>query len=173
MSTPAIAPAAQLQAQRVLAGSVIAMVPILAIVSVLIYDLEEYPSPVVAGGLFVLNLLAFGLAWLIGYRTPAIAAGTEPAAAQRQAMNAMQQSMILRFAITEAPAIIAFVGASMTGSAWVYLVGGFWALPSMLWHVWPSRRIARTLERHLDREGGRSHLGELFGAPSSPGYQQY
>lgn len=173
MSTPTPGPAAQLQAQRVLAGSTISMVPILAVVSVVLYGLEDYPSPVVAGGLFVLNLLAFGLAELIGYRTPALAPGADADTALRQGMSAMQQSMILRFAITEAPAIIAFVGATVTGSAWTCIVGAFWALPSMIWHVWPSRRIAAKVERSLDREGGRSRLTELFGGSSTPGYQQY
>ncbi|KRE37820.1 hypothetical protein ASG73_09330 [Janibacter sp. Soil728] len=173
MSTPAASPSESLQAQRILAMSVIGMVPILGVVSALVFDLHEYPSPLLAGGLFLLNVAAFGLAEVIGYKTPAIAPGTEPDAAQRQSVTAMQQSMILRFAVTEAPAILAFAGAAVTGSAWVYLVGGFWALLSMVWHVWPSRRIAAKLERSLERDGGRAHLTELFGGVSSPGYQQY
>lgn len=173
MTTPSTSPSQSLQAQRILAMSVIAMVPILGVVSALVFDLHEYPSPLVAGGLFVLNLLTFGLAETIGYKTPAITPGTEPEEAQRQSVTAMQQSMILRFAITEAPAILSFAGAAVTGSAWVYLVGGFWALLSMIWHVWPSRRIATKLERSLERAGGRAHLTELLGGPSAPGHQQY
>lgn len=173
MSTPTPAPADRLQAQRVLAVSVIAAVPMLAVVAVILYGLEDYPSPVVAGGLFVLNLVAFGLAEAIGYRAPAIAPGTEPDIAQRQAFTAMQQSMMLRFAITEAPAILSFVGAALAGSAWVYLVGGFWSLLSLIWHVWPTRRSAAKLARSLEREGCPSHLVELFDGASVPGHQQY
>lgn len=173
MTTPTPGPADRLQAMRILALSTIAMVPILAVVAVVLYGLEDYPSPLVAGGLFVVNLLAFGLAELVGYRTPAVDASADADSALRQGLNAMQQTMITRFALTEAPAILAFVGAAVTGSAWTCLVGAFWALPSMIWHVWPSRRIAARLERSLDREGGRSRLSELFGAASSPGYQQY
>nr|WP_257907200.1 hypothetical protein [Janibacter limosus] len=56
MTTPSTSPSQSLQAQRIPAMSVIAMVPILGVVSALVFDLHEYPSPLVAGGLFVLNL---------------------------------------------------------------------------------------------------------------------
>lgn len=157
----------RLQAQRVLALSVIGMVPILAVVAVLVLGLEDYPSPVVAAGLFVLNLLAFATAEMVGYKTSAVAPGTEPDSALRHGLDAMQETMIIRFAITEAPAILALAGAFVTGSAWTYLVGGFWALLSMGWHVWPSRRITAKLERSLDRDGGRSHLTDVFDRPTT------
>lgn len=173
MSTPPIAPADRLQAQRILAGTVIGMPVILGVVSVVLYSLEDQPSLVAIGGFFLLNVLTFGAAEIIGYRTTAIDPRTDAETALRQGLDAMQQTMITRFAITEAPAILALVAATMTGSAWTYLVGAIWTVPSMIWHVWPSRRIAAKLERSLDREGGRSRLGELFGAATSPGYQQY
>ncbi|CAM4041938.1 hypothetical protein JAAN108728_08685 [Janibacter anophelis] len=164
MSTaPPTSVQSRLQAQRVLAFAVISALPVFAVVLVLVLGLEDYPSPVVAGVLFLLNLLAFGVAEMIGYRTPAIAPGAEPSRALDEGLVAMQQTMILRFAITEAPAILALAWAFVEGTAWVYIVSGFWALMSMVWHVWPSRRIATKLERSLDREGGRSGLASAVG----------
>lgn len=162
-TTPSTSVQSRLQAQRVLAVAVISALPVLAVVSVLVLGLEDYPSPVVAGILFLLNLFAFGLAEVIGYRTPAIAPGTEPSRALDEGLAAMGQTMITRFAITETPAILALAWTFVEGTAWIYLVSAFWALLSMVWHVWPSRRIAAKLERSLDREGGRSGLAAAVG----------
>lgn len=163
----------RLQALRVLTGTLIGAIVVLAVVAVVVLGLDEYPSPVVAGALFVINVVAFGIAELVGYRTPALAPDTEPEAALHDGLNALQQTTIVRFAITEAPAILSLAWAFVAESGWVYLVGGFWALLSMAWHVWPSRRIAAKLERSLDREGARSGLTQVFGGTSGPGYQQY
>lgn len=163
----------RLQSQRILAGALLGSLVIFGVVAVIVLGIEDYPSPLLAGGLFLLNLLVFAATEAIGYRTPAIAPGTDKPEAVRQGLDAMQQTMTLRFALTEAPALLALAGAFVTESAWTYLVGGFWALLAMAWHVWPSRRVATKLERSLDREGGRSGLTALLGGTSAPGYQQY
>lgn len=152
----------RLQSLRIFSGSLISALVIFAVVAVVALGLEDYPSPLVAGGLFLLNLLAFGVAELVGYKVAPIAAGTPPDEALRRGLDALQQTTTLRFALTEAPGILALMGAFVTGSAWTYLVGGFWTLLSTIWHVWPSRRIATKLERNLDSEGARSGLSQVF-----------
>lgn len=159
----------RLRSQRVFAGALIGALVVIAVVVSLVLGLglEDYPSPLVAAGLFLLNVLAFGTASAIGYRTPAIAPGTDEESAEHQAQGLMQQTMITRFAITEFPAILALAGAFLTGSAWVYLIGAFWAVLSMAWHIWPSRRVATKLAHGLEREGVRSHLTDVFDQPAS------
>ena len=162
----------RLQAVRILSGALIGGLVIFAVVAVVALGTGEYPSPVEAAALFGINVLAF----VVGYRTEAVRPDADPESALTTGLEALQQTTILRFAITEAPAILALAWAFSTGSAWPYLIGAFWSLLCMAWHVWPSRRVATRLERSLDREGGRSGLvAALSGStgPSTPGYQQF
>lgn len=162
----------RLQAVRILSGALIGGLVIFAVVAVVALGTGEYPSPVEAAALFGINVVAE----VVGYRTEAVRPDADPESALTTGLEALQQTTILRFAITEAPAILALVWAFSTGSAWPYLIGAFWSLLCMAWHVWPSRRVATRLERSLDREGGRSGLvAALSGStgPSTPGYQQF
>ena len=166
----------RLQAVRILSGALIGGLVIFAVVAVVALGTGEYTSPVEAAALFGINVLAFVVAEVVGYRTEAVRPDADPESALRTGLEALQQTTILRFAITEAPAILALVWAFSTGSAWPYLIGAFWSLLCMAWHVWPSRRVATRLERSLDREGGRSGLvAALSGSsgPSTPGYQHF
>lgn len=131
----------------------------------------EPPSAAVAAGLFGLNVAAFAVAEVVGYKTPAVHADDEDAHLWGQ--EALRRTTILRLTVTEVPAILALVLAFVLGSWWAYVAGGFWALLSMAWHAYPSRRVLSRLETSLDREGGRSRLTELLGDASAPGYQQH
>jgi hypothetical protein len=164
----------RLQGLRIIAGSLIGALVIFAVVAVVILGLEEYPSPVTAAALFAINVAAFVIVEVVGYRTPAVPRDADEDTAVRVGLDALQQTTITRFAIIEAPALLSLAWAFTTGSAWAYLVGGFWALLSMAWHVWPTRRVAARLERSLDREGGRSRLSVVGGGgAATPGVQQY
>lgn len=163
----------RLQSLRIFTGALLGALVVFGVVAVVALGLGDFPSPAVVVGLLVLNLLAFGAAELVGYRTRPIAPGTAPEQALRQGLDALQQTTTMRFAITEAPGILALMGAFVTGSAWTYLAGAVWTIASAIWHVWPSRRVVAKLERSLDAEGVRSGLSEVFGGSSAPGYQQY
>lgn len=170
---PATSP---LQPLQLIVASFLGTIPMLGIVMVIIAGLEDYPSPAVAGGLFVLNVLAFALAEAIGYRTVALAPGTSPEEARQAGLAALQTTTMLRLAITEAPAILSLVAAFvfLPETAWTYIVGAVWALVSVAWHGWPSSRVVRKVEASLDREGGRSHLSEALGRPDrSHGIREY
>lgn len=157
----------RMQSLRVLSFAFIGMLPVLALVAVLVLGLDTYPSAVLAAALFALNLLAFGLAEAIGYRAPAVPAGTEPDAALQQGLTALQQTTTVRLAITEAPALVGLATAFATGSAWPYLISAFWAALSMAWHGWPHRRAVAKVQRSLDRSGGRSGLMRVIdGSPT-------
>lgn len=137
-------------------------------------EVGEYPSIAVVAGLFGANVVAFAVAELWGYRTePAPADDDEDEEAHLWGQEALRRTTIFRLVVTEAPAYIALVLVFVTGSWWAYLAGGFWALLSMAWHAYPSRRVLARLEESLDREGGRSRLTDLLGDSPAPGYQQY
>lgn len=175
MTPSGTAATSPLQPVQVIVASFLGMIPMLGVVMVLIAGLEEYPSPAVAGALFALNVLAFVLAELIGYRTEAVDPAASPEEAERVGLAALQSTTMLRLAITEAPAIVSLAAAFVVlpETAWTYIVGAFWALFSVAWHGWPSRRVLRKLEASLDRDGARSRLSELAGGPATPGVQQH
>lgn len=157
--TPAPSPQQRLQTLRIITMSLMASLVIIGVVAVLALGLADYPSPAVAGGLFVLNVIAFAVAEVVGYRPTPIEAGTSPDAALAQGLEQLQQTTFVRFAVTESPAILALVAAfALDGSAWVYIIGAVWALLSMAWHVWPWRRPVTKVERALDSAGARSGL---------------
>ncbi len=117
-------------------------------------------------GTRALAVAAHLVASTVGYRVPAVAAGTPPDVARGAAHAAYQQSMVLRFAVCESGAIIALVLAfALTPqTAMTYLVGAVLSLLLMLWHVWPSRRLVAKVEALLDADGGRSGLQDtLYG----------
>lgn len=159
MGTETAAPEQRLQTTRLISLTMITGVVALCVLAVVTLGMGEYPSPLLAGALFVLNLVAFATAELVGYRTPAVPA-TDPGRALRMGADALQATTLLRLAVTEAPAIVSLVLAFVQGSAWSCVIGGVWAVLSMAWHGYPSRRVLGKLERSLDREGGRSRLGE-------------
>lgn len=132
----------------------------------------EYPSIAVAASLFGRNVVAFAVAELMGYRTPAAPADDEEDA-HLWGQEALRRTTIFRLTVTEVPALVALVLAFVTGSWWVYLAGGFWALLTMAWHAYPSRRVLTRLEKSLDRDGARSRLTSLLGDSPAPGHQQY
>lgn len=135
-------------------------------------EVGEYPSIALVAGLFGANVVAFAVAEIWGYRTEPAPTGDDEEA-HLWGQEALRRTTFLRLVVTEAPAIIALVAAFVVGSWWVYLAGGFWALLSMAWHAYPSRRVLTRLEESLDREGGRSRLTDLLGDSPAPGYQQY
>lgn len=170
MTSPAASTTSPLQPLRMIVISFASTIPMLAVVMIVVAGLEEDPSPVVAGVLFLLNVLAFGLAELIGYRTPAIPRDASREQARRTGLTALQTTTMLRLAITEAPALLSLVAVFVLvpTTAWTYLVGALWALVSVVWHGWPSARVIRRTEASLDREGGRSHLSEAVAEPLRP-----
>lgn len=171
MSSQSTSPTTVVTTLRTVVAASMGMLPILAVIVVLM-GLEWGIHP---GGLvtaLVLNVIAFATAELVGYRTPAAPAG-DAQRARAMGLDQLRATTFLRMAVTDAPAVLSFAIAVVTGNALVYLVGAVLALASMAWHAWPSTRVARKLERSLDRDGGRSHVSELLGASSAPSYQQY
>lgn len=154
---------------RMLAGGLISGVVLFGIVLFVVLDSTAYPPVWVAAGLGALTVVAHLAAETVGYRVPALSPA-EPAEATRAAGRAAyQSSLLLRFALCEAVAIIAVAAAFAVepATADTYLVGGTLSLALLLWHVWPSDRTIRRIEAGLDRDGARSDLhATLHGQPA-------
>jgi hypothetical protein len=73
-----------------------------------------------------------------------------------------QQSMILRFALSESVAIvaIALVFAGRSNTILPYLVAALIAELLMAYHVWPSENLINRVQQRLDRNGSRSELAK-------------
>ncbi|HET6693387.1 MAG TPA: hypothetical protein VFG97_03720 [Pedococcus sp.] len=159
-ATPATpAPIAQL---RTLASALISAVVMFGLVAFFVLGADGYPPVWVAAVLGAIAVGAHVAVEAVGYRVPAlppVARGEEAAAA---GLAAYRSSMMLRFALCEAVAIIALVASFVVEpqTAKTYLVGGTLSLALLLWHVWPSDRGIRRIETQLDRDGGRSGLAE-------------
>lgn len=128
------------------------------------------PVAIVAGQL-VAGVLVHGLLDRIGYRAEPLERGLEPDVATRRSLAAWTSTMSLRFALSDAIAIIsiALTFALTTGFA-VVLVGAAVSLVLVLVHVWPGSRPVGRLADNLERDGQRSGLREAFGmAGGSPG----
>jgi hypothetical protein len=160
-SPPAPAPLAQL---RILAGTLMGALVLLAVVLAPALGLEGYPPVWVPTALGVLAVVVHLLVEAVGYRVPGIAAGTPEADAAATGRTAFQTSMILRFALCESVALVAMVAAFVVEprTGMTYVVGGTLSLLLMAWHVWPSERLVRRVEQQLDRAGGTSRLWNVL-----------
>ena len=84
----------RLQSLRIIAGSLIGALVIFAVVAVVVLGLEEYPSPVTAAALFAINVAAFIVVEVVGYRTPAVPRDADEDTAVRVGLDALQQTTI-------------------------------------------------------------------------------
>lgn len=89
----------RLQGLRMIAGSLIGALVILALVVIVVLGLEEYPSPVTAAALFAINVAAFVIVEVVGYRTPAVPRDADEDTALRIGLDALQQTTITRFEV--------------------------------------------------------------------------
>ncbi len=109
-------------------------------------------------------IAAVVLGWLvvqsIGYRAAPLAFGDTPAVATGR----YQQSMLVRFVLTEVPIILGTAATFVLPyGVWTYVVVLVVGLPSMFLHVWPSRRVVDKVASRLESGGVPSGLREAFG----------
>lgn len=126
---------------------------------------ESWPLAVVVAA----GVASAGAILTLGYRTPAISASTPPAEAAATGLDAFRTGTTLRFALAEAPILVAVVLAFVVveGGFLVYLVGAATGLALMATHVWPGDGVIARTQRSLERDGGRVPLREvLYGDPA-------
>lgn len=107
----------------------------------------------------------------IGYRVQPIAPGTPEDDARSQAVARWQASMVQRFALSEAIAIVSLALCFVVdqGGYVLLLLGCATSLALMAVHVFPwSRPVGRVADA-LDRDGAHSGLREVFGTGRGPG----
>ena len=109
-----------------------------------------------------------------GYRPTPLDPSMSDADAAAAGRVRWQSSMILRFAVIEALAIVSLAAAFIVdGGVWTYAVGALVSLGLMAVHIWPgSRSVTRTAEA-LESAGQDSFLRETFGVPTASPLQQY
>jgi len=126
--------------------------------------LGEYPPTWLALTLTALVVVSLVQAETLGFR-PLPARGRRQTAQDpgTEALDAYQRSMMLRWALTSAPTIIALAVCFVRDEgAWPYVITAVLALPIMAFETWPSRRnidkFARALEAHGQPSGLRERL---------------
>ena len=107
---------------------------------------------------------AYTLCELVGFRTPALPAGGQPADVEKQAWQRFTSSTFVRFAICEAVFLVSIAIAFVVESYWITLIGAVLALPLVAWEAWPGarnqQRFATALESggHPSYQIGRAHV---------------
>jgi hypothetical protein len=116
----------------------------------------------------LIGLIAAVVVQFLGYRLPAISPNADPAEARRTGLQAYQQAMLLRFAISEVVAIIsiALLFSSKSNTILPYVVGAVISLVLMGYHVWPSDALINRVQERLDRNGGHSDLANAMNGAS-------
>ena len=116
----------------------------------------------------LVGIVAATLAQTVGYRVPAVASGQDPAQTRGLVLRAYQKSMFLRFALSEAVAIvtIALVFAADSNTILPYVLAAVIAELLMAYHVWPSARLIERVQQRMDRDGGRSDLPDALSGPT-------
>ena len=111
-----------------------------------------------------LGVVAAVVVQLAGYRIPALRPDLPPEQARSRGLLAFQQSMILRFAISESIAIIAIalLFASKSNTVLPYVLAGAISMALMAYHVWPGDSLTSRVQQKLDRNGGRSDLANAL-----------
>ncbi|MFT4189469.1 MAG: hypothetical protein QM621_12915 [Aeromicrobium sp.] len=139
-----------------------AVAPVLVLVAVAFAAPPATESlPLWLTAAIIATVLASGvLAELIGYQI-------EPLASLDQTqvgLARLQQAAVLRFALVEATIIIAMVLAFVLPYGWwPALVGVVVGLPTLAFHVWPSRRMVGKTADRLESRGMPSGVREAFG----------
>ena len=162
------------QSVRILSGSLMAALVFFGVALFFVLGSEDTPPlwvPVaqVAAGVAVHVLLE-----TIGYRVPPLDTDLSDADAQQAARARWQTSMMLRFALSEAIALLSLAAAFvLDGGVWTYLGGAVVSLALMAVHVWPGARPVGKVADALEASGRRSHLREEFGVPAPGPIQQF
>lgn len=145
----------------------------LVVGATMLQDGVEDPAPWMLGVVAGEALLTVVLLQVLGLRTvPAIAPGTTEEDARRASGAALQSTVILRFALSEAVALVALALSFVaeTGGLVVLALGVVLAEVLMALYVWPGDRLVSAVQGALEREGGVSHLqAALEGPPPTPG----
>ncbi|MFC8503710.1 hypothetical protein ACFUC1_15225 [Pedococcus sp. NPDC057267] len=165
MTIPATTPGTPLRALQTTVGAVMGGLVVLAVLlGGVVLGLHGYPPTWVPWLLGALAVVAHVLCTVVGYRVPAVAPATPAADAAVAGRMAFQQSSFVRLALCESVAVVgialAFGVTPRTGTTVV--IGVVLSLALLLLHVWPGTRVLDRVERSLDRDGGRSYLGDTM-----------
>ena len=122
------------------------------------------PSAGLYIAIVVLGVIAAALVQSFGYRIPPLSPDTDASDARATGLRVYQQTMFLRFALSEAVAIvaIALVFSFDSDTELPYVLAAVISLVLMAVHVWPSQSLISRVQAKLDRNGGRSDLSNAL-----------
>jgi hypothetical protein len=164
MNEPPATDVPPIRSLRILVGTLAGSVVIFGIVLYSVHESGDYPPIWVAWALGGLAATSHLLSRRVGFNLKPVPAGTPPDEAMAMARVAFQASTVLRFALTEAVAIVALVlSFAVQPASWMtYLIGAVLALVLLAANVWPSAGIIGKTQQQLDREGGQSFLQDAL-----------
>lgn len=158
---PPVARASRLLALSVSAAPVFMLVAVLFVVPA---DGTELSVPVLLAVLAGVGA-GFVLAETLGYRAEPLPPGLSEAEARRRSLVTFQSRQMIRLLFTEAPVIAAIALTFVLDEGpWPMVVATAAGVPSMLFHLVPTRRGVDRLGLALESGGARSYLPEALEA---------
>ena len=113
---------------------------------------------------FVVGAVSLALITAVGYRAPALEPGTRPEDGVRTGLGVLRTGQVLRFALSEAPALVGMALAFVVdqGGYLVFLVGAGVSLALAALHVWPRDAQVTRVQQRLESAGARAPLLETL-----------
>lgn len=162
------------QSARILSGALMAGLVLVGIALFSVLGTEDTPPLWLVVAQLGAGVGVHVLLESIGYRIRPLDRDLDDAQAELAARTAWQSSTMLRFALSEAIAIVSLVAAFvLEGGILTYAVGAVVSLALMVVHVWPWSRPVGRVAAALEASGRRTGLREEFGVPSPGPIQQY
>jgi hypothetical protein len=159
---------------RILSGALMAGLVFIGIAMFFVLGTDDTPPTWLPVAQVVAGVGVHTLLEAIGYRVPPLDPDLSDADAEQASATRWQSSMTLRFALSEAIAIVSLVAAFvLEGGILAYAVGAVVSLVLMAVHVWPWARPVGKVAEALEAAGRRSTLREAFGVPAPGPIQQY
>lgn len=126
--------------------------------------LSTVPSLAWWGGCVAFSLASIVAVQQFGYRLRPLTPGMTRKKASSEALIREQSATILRFAMAEAPAIVAVAAAVVVpGGFLIYLTCALISLAVMWMQVWPHEETVDRMKTALEADGQQSYLRELLG----------
>lgn len=159
---------------RILSGTLMAALVFIGISLFFVLGTDTTPPTWVPLAQLAAGIAIHFVVEAIGYRPQPLDPSMSDEDAATAARTRWQSSMILRFALIEAIAIVSIVVAFVVdGGVWTYAVGALVSLALMALHVWPAARSVGKTADALEAQGQSSFLREAFGVPAPGAIQQF
>lgn len=163
MSTDGTAARTPLASIKIMAFALTAAGPVITLVLFFVLPHDARPPMVSVAVVLVGGLVALAGLRGLGYRTPAIPAGTDAPSASATALGSFQSLAFMRLALAEVPLLIGIgMAFGLPPTSWFTSVLGAVVSLLLAGMAWPGERSIERVRSNLERAGGLSFLHDAL-----------